>query len=195
MMADPYIHPTADVASRVALGEGTRVWQHCQIREGAVIGRDCILGKGVYVDAGVHIGHNVKIQNYALVYHGTTIEDGVFIGPHVTLTNDKIPRAITPTGTLKGDGDWHVGQITVRYGASVGTGAIVLPGVTIGRFAMVGAGAVTTHDVPDFGLVIGQPARLIGYVCRCGQRLVRTGTDAFWCVACEEGFALKEGEL
>ena len=195
MTSDIYIHSTADISPDTKIGTGTRIWHHAQVREGVRIGSNCIVGKGAYLDLEVEIGNNVKIQNYALVYHGTTIEDGVFIGPHVTLTNDKIPRAITPTGTLKGDGDWHVGQITVRYGASVGTGAIVLPGVTIGRFAMVGAGAVTTHDVPDFGLVIGQPARLIGYVCRCGQRLVRTGTDAFWCVACEEGFALKEGEL
>lgn len=195
MTSDIYIHPTAHISPDTKIGAGTRIWHHAQVREGVRIGSNCIVGKGAYLDLAVEIGNNVKIQNYALVYHGTTLKDGVFIGPHATLTNDKIPRAITPEGTLKGDGDWHVGQITVHYGASVGAGAIVLPGVTIGRFAMIGAGAIATHDVPDFGLVIGQPARLVSYVCRCGQRLVRTGTGAFCCVACEEHYALKEEAL
>jgi acetyltransferase-like isoleucine patch superfamily enzyme len=113
----------------------------------------------------------VKIQNGAMIYHGVTIEDGAFIGPQACLTNDKLPRAINPDGTLKRDADWEVGRIRVCYGASIGAGAIVLPDVTIGRFAMVGAGALVTEDVPDHGLVVGMPARLVGYVCQCGGRL------------------------
>jgi acetyltransferase-like isoleucine patch superfamily enzyme len=125
----------------------------------------------VYIDFNVTIGDRVKIQNYALIYHGVTIEDGVFVGPYACLTNDKLPRAITPDGELKTDADWEVGTILVKVGASIGAGAIILPSVTIGQFALVGAGAVVTHNVPDYGLVFGNPARLMGYVCPCGNRL------------------------
>ena len=166
------IHPTAEVSLQAEVGEGTRIWHQAQVREGARIGRDCIISKGVYIDFDVVIGNRVKIQNRASIYHGATLEDGVFIGPHACLTNDRIPRAITPSGELKVDADWEVGRIVVKYGASVGAGAVVLPDVTIGRFAMVGAGAVVTRDVPDHGLVVGSPARLKGFVCRCGRRLV-----------------------
>ena len=107
-----------------------------------VIGKNCIIGKDVYIDFDVKIGDNVKIQNSALIYHGATIEDGVFIGPQVCLTNDRMPRAITSDGQLKGNDDWVVGPILVKYGASIGAGSLILPNVTIGRFSLVGAGAV-----------------------------------------------------
>lgn len=165
------IHPTAEVSPQAQIGAGTRIWHQAQVREGAVIGTDCIVGKGVYVDAGVVIGNNVKIQNGALLYHGLTVEDGVFIGPQACFTNDRLPRAITPEGNLKTDADWTVGPIHVGYGASIGAGAIILPNVTIGRFAMVAAGAVVTRSVPPHALVMGAPAQPAGYVCRCGQRL------------------------
>jgi len=165
------IHPTAEVSPTARIGEGTRIWHHAQVRERAVIGKECILGKDVYVDADVIIGNRVKIQNGAQIYHGATLEDGVFVGPLACLTNDRFPRAITPDGRLKSAEDWQVWPILVRYGASIGAGAIVLPGVTIGRFAMVGAGAVVASSVPDHGLVIGVPARLVGYVCVCGHRV------------------------
>jgi UDP-2-acetamido-3-amino-2,3-dideoxy-glucuronate N-acetyltransferase len=191
MTSEVFIHPTADVSPQARIGPGTRIWHHAQVREGARLGSQCIVGKGVYIDFGVEIGSKVKVQNYALLYHGATVEDGVFIGPRACLTNDSLPRAITPDGTLKAADDWQVGPIVVSYGASVGAGAIVLPGVTIGRFAMVGAGAVVTRDVPDFGLVIGQPARLAGYVCRCGRRLASIGDGALWCATCEERYDLE----
>jgi UDP-3-O-[3-hydroxymyristoyl] glucosamine N-acyltransferase len=171
-MQDVHIHPSADVSPQAVIGEGTRVWHHAQIREGAKIGRSCIIGKGVYVDLDVVIGDRVKIQNGASIYRGVTIEDGVFIGPHACLTNDKHPRAITPDGRLKSDRDWKVSTTVVGYGASIGAGAVVLPGLTIGRFAMVGAGAVVTKDVAPHGLVVGNPAEQIGYVCACGHRLI-----------------------
>jgi acetyltransferase-like isoleucine patch superfamily enzyme len=180
-----YIHPTADVSPRASLGAGTKVWQQAQVREGAVLGRNCILGKGAYVDFDVRIGDNVKIQNRASIYHGVTLESGVFVGPHAIFTNDKMPRAINPDGSLKSDDDWELGTILVREGASIGAGAIIVTGVTIGRFAMVGAGAVVTRDVPDHGLVYGNPARLHGYVCDCGQKLERTSEEAVWkCTVC-----------
>lgn len=165
------IHPTADVAGTAEIGAGTQIWHEAQIREGAVLGAGCIVGKGVYIDFGVRIGGNVKIQNRASIYHGVTLEDGVFVGPHVVFTNDKRPRAINPDGSLKTDADWVVGTTRVCYGAALGAGAIILPDVTIGRFALVGAGAVVTRDVPNYGLVLGNPARLMGYVCPCGAPL------------------------
>jgi UDP-2-acetamido-3-amino-2,3-dideoxy-glucuronate N-acetyltransferase len=180
-----YIHPTADVSPKATLGEGTKVWHQAQVREGAVLGRNCILGKGAYVDFGVQIGDNVKIQNRASVYHGVTLENGVFVGPHVIFTNDKLPRAINPDGSLKSEDDWELGRILVKEGASLGAGAIIVTGVTIGRFAMVGAGAVVTKDVPDYGLVYGNPARLVGYVCERGHKLQRVEGNTWECAVCE----------
>ena len=165
------VHPTAEVSQRAEIGAGTRIWHQAQVREGVRIGQNCIIGKGVYIDFDVQVGHNVKIQNYVSVYHGVTVEDGVFLGPYVCLTNDKLPRAITPEGNVKSDAEWEIGKIHIRYGAAIGAQAVVLPDVTIGRFALVGAGAVVTKDVPDHGLVLGNPARLVGYVCKCGRRL------------------------
>ncbi|HEX5369494.1 MAG TPA: acyltransferase [Dehalococcoidia bacterium] len=169
------IHPTAEVEPGAQVGAGTRIWHHAHVRAGAVIGANCILGYGVYVDAGVVIGDNCKLQNRVSVYHGVTIEDGVFVGPHVAFTNDKHPRAIRPDGALATDDDWMVSPILVRHGASIGANAVVLPGVTIGPWAMVGSGAVVTRDVPDHGIVVGNPARLTGYACRCGETLQPEG--------------------
>jgi len=188
------IHPTADVSPRAQVGQGTKIWHQAQVREGARIGRNCIIGKGVYIDFNVLIGDNAKIQNGASVYHGVTIESGVFIGPHTCLTNDSIPRAITPTGELKRDGDWEVGRILIKYGASLGAGAVVLPNVTIGRFAMIGAGAIVARDVPNHGLVVGNPGKLIGYVCKCGRRLTkeeeREGSVIMHCKVCDMDYEI-----
>jgi acetyltransferase-like isoleucine patch superfamily enzyme len=165
------------------------------VREGAQIGANCIIGKDTYVDFDVTIGANSKLQNGVYVYHGATVEEGVFLGPGVILTNDKVPRAVNPDGSLKTASDWQVSPILVRRGASIGAGAVVLPGITIGEYAMVGAGAVVTQDVPALGLVYGNPARLHGYVCRCGQVLKLAeaargegGTSQWLCPACGEGY-------
>lgn len=178
------VHSTAEVSPRAQIGDGTRIWHFVQVREGVNIGQNCIVGKDVYIDFDVSIGDNVKIQNSSLVYHGVTIEDGVFVGPRVCLTNDRRPRAITPDGQLKGNDDWEVGPILIRYGASLGAGSIILPNVTVGSFALVGAGAVVTRDVPDHGLVVGSPARLVGYVCHCA-RTMESQDDAWYCPACD----------
>jgi len=170
------IHSTADVSSKAKIGKNVSAWNQAQIREDAVIGDNCILSKNVYVDKGVIIGKNVKIQNNVSIYYGATIEDGVFIGPHVCFINDKNPRAINKDGSLKEQAaigkskDWDVAKTTVKYGASIGANSTILA-VKIGEFALVGAGSVVTQDVPDFGLVFGNPAVLRGFVCYCGRKL------------------------
>ncbi len=170
-MENVFIHSTAEVAEDARIGAGTRIWNQAQVLAGACIGTECILGKDVAIDFGVVIGNRVKIQYGVIIGHGTTIEDGVFIGPNVCLCNDLSPRAITVTGMLKGQDDWEVGPILVRYGASIGAGSMIMPNVTIGSFALIGAGSVVTRSVPDFALVYGNPARVHGYVCRCGRTL------------------------
>lgn len=167
------IHPSAEVCRSATVGEGTQIWNEAQVRANAKIGSNCIVGKGVYLDEGVLIGDNVKIQNRASIYLGAVIESGAFIGPHVCLTNDKTPRSITVGGDLKGRNDWEVRGVLVRRCASIGAGSIILPGVVVGEFAMVGAGSVVTRDVPDHGLVQGNPARLVGFVCECGGKLTK----------------------
>ncbi len=166
-----YIHTTAEVSDQAGIGAGSRIWHQCQIREGATLGEQCILGRGVYVDEGVTIGNHVKIQNYVSIYHGVTIEDGVFIGPHVCFTNDMRPRAINPDGSIKAADDWKLSPTLVKRGASLGANSTIRCGITIGEWAMVGSGSVVTKDVPDYGLVLGNPAKLRGYVCPCGEKL------------------------
>jgi len=156
------------VSLGASVGEGTRVWMGAQIREGARVGQRCTLGRNTYVDAGVTVGDDCKIENNASLFTGVTLEDRVFIGPHACLTNDRNPRATRPDGTLKGAADWTVDPIHVALGASIGAGSVVLPGVTIGRFALVGAGAVVTRDVAPHSLVLGNPARHVAFVCVCG---------------------------
>src|SRR5512137_3018681 len=171
------IHPTAEVSPKADIGEETSIWHQAQVREGARVGKNCIIGKGVYIDAGVFLGDNVKIQNYVSIYHGVTIEDGVFCGPHCVFTNDKAPRATNPDGSLKATDDWVLSKTLVRTGAAIGANATIVCGVTIGQWAMIGAGSVVTRDVPDYGLVWGNPARLHGFVCPCGIRLQNTGIE------------------
>lgn len=196
-MGQAIIHPTATVDPRARIGEETRVWHWTQIREEVTIGRESIIGKGCYFDAGVTIGSRVKIQSNVSVFRGVAIEDGVFVGPHACFTNDKTPRAINPDGTLKGADDWTVTPTLVRYGASIGANATIVCGITIGRFAMVAAGAVVTRDVPDYGLVMGNPARLVGYVCPCGARLPggpAPTTEARTCPMCGRVTLVGSGE-
>ncbi len=172
-MIDPTarIHASADLETDVTVGPATSIWQRAQIRSGARLGAECIVGRDAFIDTGVVIGDRVKIQNAALLYHGLTVEDGVFIGPNAILTNDRFPRAITATGDLAHADDWTVSPIVLRHGCSIGAGAVVVAGVDVGRFATVGAGAVVTHDVVAYSLVVGNPARRIGWVCACGMRL------------------------
>ena len=182
------IQASADVDDRASLGPGTTVWHLAQIRENARLGRDCIVGRGAYVGPGVRIGDNVKLQNYALVYEPATLEDGVFIGPAVVLTNDPYPRSTDVSGLLKGADDWDARGVVVREGASLGARAVVVPGCVIGRWALVAAGAVVTTDVPDFALVAGVPARRLGWVGRAGVPLARSDGGRWLCPRTSEEY-------
>jgi UDP-2-acetamido-3-amino-2,3-dideoxy-glucuronate N-acetyltransferase len=165
------IHSTAEVSPETTIGDGTSIWHQCQVRAGARIGQNCILGKGVFVDTHVEIGDNVKIQNYVSVYHGVKIEDGVFVGPHVCFTNDMRPRAINPDGSLKSADDWVLSETLVKRGAALGANSTIRCGITIGEWAMIGSGSVVTRDVPNYALAFGNPARIHGFVCPCGEQL------------------------
>jgi UDP-2-acetamido-3-amino-2,3-dideoxy-glucuronate N-acetyltransferase len=189
VVSTTFVHPTAEVAGSATLGDAVKVWRNAHIRENAVVGEGCVIGAGVYVGAGVRLGRNCKVQNNALLYEGVTLEDGVFVGPQVCFTNDYLPRAVNPDLTLKTADDWHVGTTLVREGASVGAASVVVTGVTIGRWALVGAGSVVTHDVPDHALVYGSPARLRGWVCECARKLRVEGATG-WCDACQREVAL-----
>src|SRR6266852_5845912 len=167
-----YVHPLAEVGPGAQVGAGTRIWRQAHIRAHATIGEMCNIGKGVYVESHVRIGSRVKIQNHVSLFEGVTVEDGVFIGPHVCFTNDMAPRAITPDGKLKDAEDWEITATLVKYGASIGAGSVIVCGVTIGEFALVGAGSVVTRDVAPHALVFGNPARSHGYVCHCARHLV-----------------------
>ena len=157
------IQPTAIVDKNVVIGEGTRVWNFVHIRENAEIGKQCVLADYVYVGRGVKIGNNVKLENRATVYEGVTIQDKVFVGPHVTFTNDPYPRSFST--------DWKILQTLVKEGTSIGAGTVIVCGVTIGEYALIGAGSVVTEDMPPHALAYGNPARIRGFVCRCSRKL------------------------
>lgn len=178
-----YIHDTAEVSKEAQIGDGTKIWNQAQVREAAVIGKECIISKNVYIDKGVCIGDRVKIQNNVNVYQGVTIENDVFCGPSMTFTNDLFPRAFND--------EWKVCETKVKEGASIGANVTVVCGNTIGKFAMIGAGSVVTKDVPNYGLVIGNPARRIGWVCRCGNRL----DDEIQCKICGKKYKLQSNNL
>jgi UDP-2-acetamido-3-amino-2,3-dideoxy-glucuronate N-acetyltransferase len=189
------IAPTADVDESAVLGSGTTIWHLAQIREGAALGRDCIVGRGAYVGPRVKIGDNVKLQNYALVYEPAVLEDAVFIGPGAVLTNDLFPRSVDVTGTLKRPADWDALGVLVREGASLGARSVIVPGCTIGRWALVAAGAVVTRDVPDFALVAGVPARQMGWVGRAGVRLMLEHEGRWRCPKTSDLYVEQGGTL
>jgi acetyltransferase-like isoleucine patch superfamily enzyme len=177
------IHPTAEIDDGASVGDGSSVWQLAHVRSGARLGRDVVVGRGAYIGPDVSVGDGCKIQNLAMVYEPARLEDGVFIGPAVVLTNDEYPRAVNPDGSPKSAADWDAVGVTVRQGASVGARSVCVAPVTIGRWALVAAGSVVVEDVPDFALVAGVPARRIRWVGRAGVPLepVDGSTTRFRC--------------
>lgn len=175
-----YVHPTAVVEDGVTIGPGTRVWHHAHVRRGAELGRDCVVGKDAFIDANVRVGSRVKVQNGAMLYQGVTVGDDVFIGPQAVFTNDLRPRASNTS--------WEIVPTVVGDGASVAANATVVCGNDLGECCMVGAGAVVTHPVPAHHLVIGNPARFHGWVCRCGAVVSRSAArpDSLACPDCAE---------
>lgn len=174
--ATALIDPTAMVEEGATIGARSKVWGGAVVRRGAKIGADCIIGRGAFIDADVVLGDRCKVQNLALIYHGVTVGNGVFIGPNAILTNDRFPRAQTPDGGLAAASDWVVSPIRVGDGASIGAGAVIVAGITLGDYCMVGAGGVASRSVPPRALVVGSPAKRIGWVCDCGTRLPDEGT-------------------
>lgn len=173
------IHETADVAGSASISASARIWHYAQVREDATIGENCIVGRGAYIGSGVEVGDNCKIQNYALVYEPAKLANGVFVGPAVVFTNDQFPRAINEDGSPKSASDWDPVGVTVNEGASIGAKSVCVAPLTIGAWSLVGSGSTVVKDVPDFALVVGNPARRIGWVGKAGQPLKET-SDGIW---------------
>jgi acetyltransferase-like isoleucine patch superfamily enzyme len=167
------VHPTAIVEDGVSIGADSAIWDSVHVRGPSEIGSNCIIGEKTYVAYGVRIGDLVKINAGVYVCTGVTIEDGAMISAGVIFTNDRFPRATDPelTSLRASEPDEHTERTLVRTGATIGSGAVIGPGLTLGRFSMIGMGSVVTSAVGDFELVVGNPARVVGHVCRCGSRL------------------------
>ena len=176
------IAKTAIVDKKAKIGKGTVVWNFAQIMHDAVVGKNCIIGNGVFIDRKVSIGDNVKVMNKAQIFRGVSIGDDCFIGPQACFINDKNPRS-SKTRPLSAP-KWGVGK-----GASIGAGSLILCDVNIGRYALVGAGAVVTKEVEDYAIVAGNPARPIGYACFCGEKLMKTA-DGYYCGCCEKNIKI-----
>ena len=175
-MAGVFVHESSYVDEGATIGAGTKVWHFCHVMPGAVIGERCSLGQNVVVMGGVRIGTNVRIQNNVSVYEGVILEDDVFCGPSCVFTN-----VINPRSHVSRKAEYQ--RTLVRRGSSIGANATIVCGVTLGEYSFVGAGAVVTSDVPDFALMVGVPARRVGWMCRCGERLAG-GAGMVACPAC-----------
>jgi UDP-2-acetamido-3-amino-2,3-dideoxy-glucuronate N-acetyltransferase len=187
-----FIHESSYVDEPCEIGAGTKIWHFCHIMKGSRIGQGCNIGQNVVISPDVVIGNNVKIQNNVSVYTGVELEDDVFCGPSMVFTN-----VVNPRSHISRKDEYR--RTLVRRGASIGANATVVCGHTIGRYAFVGAGAVVTRDVPDFALVLGNPARISGWICACGVRLeleaaLKDGT-AIECRSCNGAYAVVNGQL
>jgi UDP-2-acetamido-3-amino-2,3-dideoxy-glucuronate N-acetyltransferase len=194
------IHPTALVEDGVSIGAGTAIWDSVHVRRGTSIGANCIVGEKTYLAPGVRVGNLCKINAFVYICSAVTLEDGVMIAAHTVFTNDRFPRATDPDvrELRSSDVDEHTLPTLVRRGATIGANCTIGCDLTVGEFAMVGMGSVITRDVPDHALVIGNPARVVGLVCRCGEVVHRfaagpTGDAEGSCAACARSFSVRGG--
>lgn len=171
-MVMPYIHPSAIVES-TSIGNGTRIWAYAHVLRGAVIGENCNIADHVFVEGGGRIGHNVTLKNNVCVWDGITIEDDVFVGPNATFTNDRYPRSprMPEVHARYSTPDNWLATTILRRGCTIGANATLVPGIEVGEYSVVAAGAIVTRDVDPFALVVGSPARQMDCVCRCGRPL------------------------
>ncbi len=183
-----FAHPTAIIDGNVSIGEGSKIWHFVHIMPTATIGNNCILGQNVFVGKKVTIGNNVKIQNNVSVYEGVILEDDVFVGPSAVFTNVKYPRAFI-------EQKHNFLQTLVKKGATIGANATIVCGVIIGEYAFIGAGSVITKDVKPFALVVGNPAKQIGWVSKAGRKLVFDDNNIAICPATNEKYKLKDDSL
>ncbi len=183
-----FVHESSYVDEGAVVGEGTKIWHFSHIMTGAVVGENCNIGQNVVFSPGVVLGRGVKVQNNVSVYTGVTCEDGVFLGPSCVFTN-----VINPRSFIERKEEYR--PTLLKRGSSVGANATIVCGATIGRYALVGAGAVVVSDVGDYELVVGNPARRIGYICRCGERLKLQEDGNYTCPACGEEYRLVEGTM
>lgn len=189
MSDDVFIHPTAEVSENCKIGQGTRIWHQAQVLGDAEVGEECTLGKGAFLGAGTRIGSQVKIGNYANLF-GALVEDEAFIGPLVCIVQDRHPRSTNIDGTRKSHSDYVSEPATIRRGASIGASSVIMPGVTIGQYAMISAGSVVHKDVPDHAIMVGNPARQVGFACHCGKKL-----DENFACECGRAYQLTDAGL
>lgn len=182
---DYFVHESSYIDSNVKIGQGTKIWHFSHIQAGAVIGEKCSIGQNVNISNNVKIGNYVKIQNNVSLYEGVELEDYVFCGPSMVFTNDLTPRSKYPKGSS------NYKKTLIKYGATIGANATIVCGNTVGKWAMIGAGAVVTKNVPDYALFTGVPAKQIGWVCECGSRL----PENLNCESCERKYSKKDGQL
>lgn len=179
-----FVHESSYVDEGAIVGEGTKVWHFSHIQAGARVGENCVIGQNVNIGGGTSVGNNCKIQNNVSVYEGVTLEDDVFCGPSCVFTNDHQPRAHSSLG-------WELTPTLVKTGASIGANATIVCGNTLGSYSMIGSGSVVTHDVPDYALMVGVPARQVGWVCSCGTKL----GPSLECPACSKSYIKAETGL
>ena len=190
-----FIHASAEVEEGASIGLGTKIWAHAHIRNEAQIGENVTIGEGVYVGPRVEIGDNCKIQNLAQVFDPAKLGKGVFLGPGAILTNDRLPRAVSPGFSSLDATDWKIVGVTLEEGCSIGAGSVCVAPLIVGKWAMVGAGSVVTHDVPDFALVQGNPSRFVRWVGKTGSTLVQLKENLWECPDTGERFTISESKM
>ena len=190
-----FVSSRAILGDSVTIGNGAKVWHFAHIRSDVNLGSNVIIGENVYIGPGISVGDNSKIQNNSLIYEPAQIDNGVFIGPGVIFTNDHNPRAINSDKTQKSSLDWNKAGVVVGEGASIGAGAICVGPIEIGKWVLVGAGAVVVEDVPNYALMVGVPARQIGWVGKDGVKLIEQTSKVFKCPVSKKIYHLEGSNL